>query len=197
MTAYSSNKTATDKLCPTCKTCVSACNKAYREANKQKLQEYQAEYHQANAERARERTAAHRKQNRADILEKSKARYQDNKERQATYYTEVYQDPEKRKERNERSRQWRKDNPEKLLAQIAFRRAKKLKATPTWADKAAILAIYKECVRITKETGIEHQVDHIIPLNGVLVSGLHVENNLQIITAEENNKKKNKFNLDQ
>lgn len=187
MTAYSSNKTALDKLCPTCKTCISAYNKAYREANKQKLQDYQTEYYQANAEAIKERTQQWYADTRETRLEAYKEQYQQKKEQQAAYYTEVYQDPEKREERCERSRKWRKDNPEKLLAQIAYRRAKKLKATPAWADKAAILAIYKECVRITKETGVEHQVDHIIPLNGNLVSGLHVETNLQILTAEENN----------
>lgn len=196
LTAFSSNNSATDKLCPTCKACVSAYNKAYRAKTEEAYKEYQTEYYQANAEVAKARTIKWREDNRERMLAGNKERYQKNKEKQAAYYEEVYQDPEKRKERAERSRQWRKDNPDKLLAQIAYRRAKKLKATPAWADKDAILAIYKECVRLTKETGIQHHVDHIIPLNGALVSGLHVESNLQILTAEENIKKNNKFNLD-
>lgn len=64
---------------------------------------------------------------------------------------------------------------------------------PPWANIDAIRAIYKEAKRQTKETGIPHQVDHIIPLRGRNVCGLHVESNLQIITKNENLKKKNSF----
>lgn len=196
LTAFSSNNSATDKLCPTCKACVSAYNKAYREANKQKLQEYHKEYHKANADVITARALKYIEDNREHVQQVTKDRYERNKDQQAAYYVDRYTDPELRQSRADKVRQWKLDNPERVLAQLAYRRARKLQATPKWADKAAILAIYKECVKITKETGIPHQVDHIIPLNGVLVSGLHVESNLQIITAEENNKKNNKFNID-
>ena len=75
----------------------------------------------------------------------------------------------------------------------AARHAAKMKRTPGWADKKAIQRIYDEAVRLTIETGIEHHVDHIIPLQGEKVSGLHVEANLQILTAEMNIRKSNKF----
>jgi hypothetical protein len=65
--------------------------------------------------------------------------------------------------------------------------------TPRWANKLAIKEIYKDAERITEETGIKHQVDHIIPIRSPLVCGLHVENNLRIITAEENSSKSNSF----
>lgn len=70
------------------------------------------------------------------------------------------------------------------------------RASVGWADRIAINNFYKEAKRLTKETGIQFHVDHIIPLNGVLVSGLHVEYNLQIITALDNNKKFRSFNED-
>jgi hypothetical protein len=65
--------------------------------------------------------------------------------------------------------------------------------TPKWADKEKIKKIYEEAKRLTTDTGIAYQVDHIIPLKHPLVCGLHVENNLRIITKEENYKKNNKF----
>ena len=64
-------------------------------------------------------------------------------------------------------------------------------ATPKWANRKLIKNIYDECRRITKETGIIHEVDHIIPLTSKLVCGLHVENNLQILTKEANRAKYN------
>lgn len=65
---------------------------------------------------------------------------------------------------------------------------------PPWADAAAIQAIYAEARRLTQETGVPHDVDHIIPLQGDYVTGLHVETNLQVIARSENNRKRNRFN---
>ncbi|MDM0041827.1 HNH endonuclease signature motif containing protein [Variovorax sp. J22R193] len=78
-------------------------------------------------------------------------------------------------------------------AASAKRRASKLQRTPAWADLKAIQAFYAEAKRLTLATGIVHHVDHIIPLQGKTVSGLHVANNLQILTAAENLKKNNRF----
>lgn len=67
------------------------------------------------------------------------------------------------------------------------------KASPIWRDKAKIRAVYTERDRLIKETGIEHHVDHDIPLNGIdkatgehNVCGLHVHNNLKPIPANDN-----------
>lgn len=68
--------------------------------------------------------------------------------------------------------------------------------TPAWADKSAINKIYIEAVRMTRETGRMHHVDHIIPINGKTVSGLHWEGNLQILLKEENLTKGTKFDQD-
>lgn len=64
--------------------------------------------------------------------------------------------------------------------------------TPRWANRRAIDAIYAEARRLTIETGVPHQVDHIVPLLGRSVSGLHVEYNLRIVTATENAAKSNR-----
>ena len=65
-------------------------------------------------------------------------------------------------------------------------RCNKLLRTPKWADNAKIKDIYLNC-----PTG--YHVDHIIPLQGELVSGLHVEYNLQYLPAKDNLSKSNKF----
>ena len=72
-------------------------------------------------------------------------------------------------------------------------RAKKQNRYPAWADKEEIKKIYTQAVLMEKETGIKYHVDHIIPLNGENVSGLHVPDNLQIISGLANSQKGNKF----
>lgn len=64
---------------------------------------------------------------------------------------------------------------------------------PQWADKQAILAVYREAQRMTRATGIEHEVDHIVPLCGRMVSGLHVHWNLHVIPKADNQAKGNSF----
>jgi 5-methylcytosine-specific restriction endonuclease McrA len=59
--------------------------------------------------------------------------------------------------------------------------------TPCWADLIKIKEVYSQAQKL----GLT--VDHIIPLNGKLVCGLHVENNLQLLTRAENSAKLNKF----
>jgi len=86
--------------------------------------------------------------------------------------------------------QYEGKNPEKKRAWVnassAKRRAAKLNRTPSWADLEKIKEVYANCPE-------GYHVDHIIPLQGKTVSGLHVETNLQYLTAEENLKKGNKF----
>lgn len=87
---------------------------------------------------------------------------------------------------------WKEANRPKIRGYKAKRRAKERQATPPWLTKEhynAILAIYEEADRLTAETGVKYQVDHIVPLSGKTVSGLHVPWNLRAITAEENQRR--------
>ena len=82
--------------------------------------------------------------------------------------------------------EWKKLNRHKVLDQVSRRRAILCKAVPLWANRELIQDIYAKSYEKTQMTGIQHHVDHIIPLKGKTVCGLHVEYNLQILTAAEN-----------
>ena len=69
-----------------------------------------------------------------------------------------------------------------------LREIREIRQRPAWADMDKIREIY-----VNKPEGCH--VDHIIPLKGKLVSGLHVENNLQYLSAEENMRKHNTFKV--
>jgi hypothetical protein len=92
----------------------------------------------------------------------------------------------------ERYRRNFKTDPAKILAKGAARRATRLRATPSWADLDAIEAVYRRARQIAETTSIPQDVDHIVPLKGRNVCGLHVAYNLQIIPASANRRKWNK-----
>lgn len=77
----------------------------------------------------------------------------------------------------------------------SIHRAKKLQRTPQWLNEDQlwfIKEIYELAQLRTKVTGVEHHVDHIVPLKGKDVSGLHLPWNLQVIPWYENLSKSNK-----
>ena len=85
--------------------------------------------------------------------------------------------------------EWEDRNRQYKNEKEARRRARKLSATPAWlteSDLDEMRAIYAEAQRLTNETGILHHVDHIYPLKGRTVCGLHCPLNLQILTATDN-----------
>lgn len=94
-----------------------------------------------------------------------------------------------------RAKKFRDENPAKVRAYIIARRKGRKLATPAWADMTAINAIYREARALQESDGIERHVDHVIPLIHDLVCGLHVHQNLQILTASENIAKRNTFQI--
>lgn len=82
----------------------------------------------------------------------------------------------------------RNRNPDlyaRMMAKWSKRRADRLRATPKWFDADKVTSIYRQAGRMRK-AGFDVHVDHIYPLRGALVCGLHVHQNLRIIPAKEN-----------
>jgi len=95
-----------------------------------------------------------------------------------------------------RASDYRKANPEIFRYYTAKRLLAQLQRTPSWLtdfDNLKIKCIYQVAAMRTKESGQSWDVDHIIPLRGKVVSGLHVPSNLQVITTKENRQKNNNY----
>lgn len=106
-----------------------------------------------------------------------------------------------------RMRAWSKANPEKVIANNkkfyaqnqalirsykARRRARVRQAVPPWITDeqvVAVQAIYAESEHLSVATGIDHEVDHILPLAGKVIFGLHVPWNLRVLTRDDNNRR--------
>ena len=91
---------------------------------------------------------------------------------------------------------WKENNIVQVRADTKARRRKHREATPPWLtrkQKTEIRQLYQIAITMTKTTGEQYVVDHIVPLRGNEVCGLHVPWNLRVITQEENLKKSNKL----
>ena len=98
--------------------------------------------------------------------------------------------------KREYQKAWKERNPVWVRADTKARRRKHREASPKWlssTQKAAIRELYKIAITMTKTTGEQYVVDHIVPLRGESVCGLHVPWNLRVITQEENLQKSNKL----
>lgn len=95
-------------------------------------------------------------------------------------------------EQREQKRRYVKENAGAHRALVANRRMAKANATPAWltvADNKLIAQMYRESALMTKCLGREFNVDHIVPIQGKTVCGLHVPANLRVISAEINNRR--------
>jgi len=161
----------------TCKQCNAIRLQDWQGRNRDKCRSYQQKYVSKNKLKAREMTENWRKKNKAHTSEYSRTYRLDNLE-----------------EVKERYKEWAKNNKARVAAHNAARNACKIQRTVGWGNKEKIREIYNAAAafKFFNPFG-RHCVDHIIPLRGKCVSGLHVEENLQVMTGVENNQKYNKF----
>jgi hypothetical protein len=123
--------------------------------------------------------------------------YAANKERMSVYNA-VYYRERNREKRLDQAKQWAQDNPGMANANKKAYKVAKIKACPQWVRDDAdlmwmISQAYELAVQRSKMLGYSWHVDHIVPLRGKTVSGLHVPWNLQVIPSVENMSKSNKF----
>lgn len=110
--------------------------------------------------------------------------YHDNHEKEKQSRRNRYaNNPEPQRKR---IRKYNQDNRGKVKLKRILRKQSVERATPNWADMKTIQKIYHDCP-------LDHEVDHIVPINGKTVCGLHIPNNLQYLTKSENCSKGNRF----
>ena len=98
----------------------------------------------------------------------------------------------------QRSLRWARSNKVKNTAKTMRYNANKLQAIPSWVgeeEEWLIEEVYDLSKLRTELTGLKHHVDHIAPLQGRTVCGLHTIDNLQVLTASHNQSKGNRYGL--
>lgn len=166
----------------------------YRDKNKERAKEIDKKSRSKNHDKVKERQRNYYHKNKEIIRKKDAKRYKENASRNCKRQRDLYQ--KDRENRLAYRRKYVKENRGKITALARLRELTKIQATPKWLTdnhKEEMSKIYENSLDLTKNTGIEHNVDHIIPLRNDIVCGLHVPWNLQILTKEENSKKSNKL----
>jgi ATPase subunit of ABC transporter with duplicated ATPase domains len=161
---FHQEKSRKDGFHPWCKQCKGERQKSYYENNKPEILERQAKYQKNNEQKIKDASKVRAKRNYDKDPKKSVQRVLD----------------------------YIKKNPQKNAERSAMHRAILLQATPPWADRRLIEEVYEFAVEF-KEFGFDVHVDHIVPLKGKNVCGLHVQKNLRVCLAVINLSKGNKY----
>jgi len=161
-----------------CDAATPARQKEQREKHKEKRDAYRAAYQAANKEL---------------VLERSKAYAAKKKDENAEAFLAAKRASVTKWRESPKGKEWHEKNRDRKMEHTRARQVRKQRAMPCWVDRGAIRDVYKQAQNLSQETGIPHEVDHIIPLKGVGVSGLHVPWNLQVVTKFENRSKGNRL----
>jgi hypothetical protein len=176
-----------------CKACVAELARAWYANNKERSSARGKAYRAAHAERLAEAGKEWVAANRERVLA-AKARYREaHKEALAVRQKERFAaNPEKRRAAVAK---WDRANREKCRRTTHTRRAKRLNATTAWDGELDAL-VFQEAARLAclreKTTGFGWDVDHVEPLQGKEVCGLHNAYNLAVVPRSYNHSKGNR-----
>jgi 5-methylcytosine-specific restriction endonuclease McrA len=168
-----------DGLYPSCKACKSDKNNAYKRDNKQKVLAEVRQWKEQNKDKVKTMNSEWYLANKELVSVKHRSYYSRNK-------TAILN----------QTKEYEKANPAKINAKIAKRRAAKLQATPLWLTKEHLKSIelyylVAKWIEFILDEKIE--VDHVVPLQGKNISGLHVPWNIQLLTKTVNRQKGNNY----
>ena len=176
---FNKNKSKKDGFATECKSCTKKYNSAYYNINKDELLSQMQNYREINKDNLAVRSQEYYLENRDKILTNVQKYYEANRDTCLI-----------------RMQEYNRNNPSKVSAHKAKYRAAKFQATPSWLtidDYRKIEEFYMISQQLHLSTCEEYHVDHIVPLQGKTVCGLHVPWNLRIIPAKENLSKSNKL----
>lgn len=177
---------------PACKRCMADAVREWRKKNRDKVI--------AQKRRAYYRDPARKIQSirewRAKNPEKYKAQIQkSSRTEKSLARLRAWKQSLTTEQKREYDRLDRMRNANRIRAATRKYQARKRLAVPQWANHNAIKNIYAAASLMEIETGITHEVDHVVPLVSDIVCGLHWEGNLQILTMLENRSKGNSHNV--
>lgn len=188
---FNRNKSKPDGLGSECRACANAHSKKYHSENAQARIESMRARYRANPEEYKDRARKWEKENsqkRAEV----KAAYREKYREKIKEFSRIDWAKHGDKRRANK-KEYRANNPGIGAEHVRARQTRKVQAMPTWADREAIKALYRQSAFATRITGIEYHVDHYFPLKSDVVCGLHNEFNLRVVPATVNLSKANKM----
>jgi hypothetical protein len=137
-----------------------------------------------------------RYENNKDEWNQRSVKWQKTNKEKVAHIQKTYRDANK-EQRNNQTAEWKRNNKAKVNFSNNTRHAAKLQRTPEWLSKEQLQEIqdfYAMAQQLETVFPWKQHVDHIVPLQGEDVSGLHLPWNLQILSAKDNITKGNRYN---
>jgi len=203
---FSKNKESKDGHRWKCKPCMNEMKRLNRASNLEAHLEKERKYYRDNKETLDSYTKEYREKNTDHIKAYHKQYYTDHEDEKLIYSKEYYE--ENKAASMAYSLKWGRENKESrkiARGKYADKNLEKYKQwarnsalarktqSPVYADRVKMDIKYRASRIMTKLTGKMYCVDHIIPIQGELASGLHHEDNLQVIPMITNSAKGNRF----